>query len=135
ELAKTRLTALTPGKVLQVFAEPGEMASPTGPQPVMIVADLSKRRVRAFVEELDFDRVAVGQPASVTADGLPGRTFTGQVAVALPRMGKRAPQSDAPNEMKDLYYREVLIDLDAGAELPTNLRVQVRIQAKNTEKP
>jgi multidrug resistance efflux pump len=133
DLAKTRLTALTSGKVLQVYAEPGELASPTSAQPVLLMADLSKRRVRAFVEELDVDRIAVGQSAVVTADGLPGKTFTGEVAVAVPRMGKRAPQSDAPNEMKDLYYREVLIDLDGGQELPTNLRVQVRIQAKVRE--
>jgi hypothetical protein len=31
--------------------------------------------------------------------------------------------------MKDVYYREVLIDLAGGAELPLNLRVQVRIEA------
>lgn len=130
ELAKTRLVAPTDGKVLQVLAEPGELASTTSPQPVLIMADLSGRRVRAFVEELDVDRLETGRPATVTADGMPGRTFTGQVAVVLPRMGKRAPQSDAPNEMKDMYYREVLIDLDAGDELPTNLRVQVRIQAR-----
>jgi multidrug resistance efflux pump len=130
ELAKTRLTAPTDGKVLQVFAEPGELAAPTSAQPVLILADLSKHRARAFVEELDVDRVAVGQPATVTADGLPGKTFTGKVGMVVARMGKRAPQSDAPNEMKDMYYREVLIDLDAGDELPTNLRVQVRINAK-----
>ena len=130
ELAKTRLTALAAGRVLQVFAEPGEMASPTSAQPVLILADLSHRRVRAFVEELDVDRVEVGCRATVTADGIPGKTFTGQVALVLPRMGKRAPQSDAPNEMKDMYYREVLIDLDGAQELPTNLRVQVRIEAR-----
>ena len=76
----------------------------------------------------------VGQAATVTADGLPGKVFTGKVSVALSRMGKRAPQSDAPNEMKDLYYREVLIDLDGGDDLPTNLRVQVRIEAKPQER-
>jgi multidrug resistance efflux pump len=134
ELAKTRLTSPTSGQVLQVFAEPGEMASPTSAQPVLIVADLSRRRVRAFVEELDVARVEVGCRATVTADGIPGKTFTGQVALVLPRMGKRAPQSDAPNEMKDIYYREVMIDLDGGDELPTNLRVQVRIQPKPREK-
>jgi multidrug resistance efflux pump len=133
ELAKTRLLAPTDGKVLQVCAEPGEMACPTSAQPVLIMADLSGRRVRAFVEELDVDRVQPGMPATATADGLPGRTLTGQVAVVLPRMGKRAPQSDAPNEMKDLYYREVLIDLDNADDLPTNLRVQVRIQVKSHE--
>ena len=134
ELAKTRLTALAAGRVLQVFAEPGEMASPTSAQPVLILADLSQRRVRAFVEELDVDRVGVGCRAAVTADGIPGKTFTGRVALVLPRMGKRAPQSDAPNEMKDMYYREVLIDLDGAHDLPTNLRVQVRIEASAQEK-
>jgi multidrug resistance efflux pump len=134
ELAKTRLIAPSSGRVLQVFAEPGETASPSSTQPVLIMADLSKRRVRAFVEELDVDRVETGAPATVTADGLPSKVFTGKVGVALTRMGKRAPQSDAPNELKDLYFREVLIDLDAGEELPTNLRVQVRIQAKAREK-
>jgi multidrug resistance efflux pump len=134
ELAKTRLLAPSDGKVMQVFAEQGELACPTSTQPVLIVADLSKRRVRAFVEELDVSRVEVGRPAAVTADGLPGRTFEGRVAVVLPRMGKRAPQSDAANEMKDLYYREVLIDLADADELPTNLRVQVRIQAAGTER-
>jgi multidrug resistance efflux pump len=129
DLAKTRLTAPSNGTVMQVFAEPGELASPTSAQPVLIVADMTRRRVRAFVEELDVARVAVGQTATVAADGLPGCTFAGRVAVVLPRMGKRAPQSDAPNELKDLYYREVLIDLDAGDQLPTNLRVQVQIRA------
>src|SRR5439155_21215790 len=99
---KTRLTAPTSGQVLQVFAEPGESAAPTSGQPVLIVADLSKRRVRAFVEELDVDRIEVGQAATVTADGLPGKVFTGKVAVVLSRMGKRAPQSDAANELKDV---------------------------------
>jgi multidrug resistance efflux pump len=128
-LAKTRLRAPSGGRVLQVLTEPGEMASPTSPQPVLIMADLSRRRVRAFVEEYDVARVAVGQAATVTADGLPGQSFPGRVAVVLPRMGKRAPQSDAAAEMKDVYYREVLIDLAGGEELPLNLRVQVRIEA------
>jgi multidrug resistance efflux pump len=134
DLAKTLLTAPSGGRVLEVFAEPGELAAPTTAQPVMILADLSKRRVRAFVEELDVARVEVGQSATITVDGLPGKTFTGKVTVTVPRMGKRAPQSDSPNELKDMYFREVLIDLDAGDELPTNLRVQVRIQVGPKEK-
>src|SRR5208282_4058471 len=99
----------------------------------LLMANLSKRRVRAFVEELDVCRVRVGQSAAVTADGLPGKEFAGKVAELLPRMGKRVPQSDASGEYKDLYYREALIDLDAADELPTNMRVQVRIAADAEE--
>jgi HlyD family secretion protein len=127
ELAKTELRAPADGVILRSYAEPGELTSPTSPQPVFLMADLSRRRVRAFVEELDVGRVQEGQTATVTADGLPDHIFTGKVALVLSHMGKRAPESDAPGEFKDLYYREVLIDLDAADELPVNLRVQVRI--------
>jgi multidrug resistance efflux pump len=130
ELAKTRLVAPTDGRVLQVISEVGEMVSPTQAQPVLIVADLSKCRVRAFVEELDFARIETGQEATVTADGLPGKTFPGKVALILARMGKRAPQSDAPSEYKDVHYREVLIDLDDAVDLPVSLRVQVQIHVR-----
>jgi len=133
ELAKTRLLAPVDGRVLQVYAEPGETAGQATARPVLLMANLSKRRVRAFVEELDVCRVRVGQSAAVTADGLPGKEFAGKVAELLPRMGKRVPQSDASGEYKDLYYREALIDLDAADELPTNLRVQVRIAADAEE--
>jgi hypothetical protein len=43
-------------------------------------------------------------------------------------MGRRAPQTDAPGEYKDLYFREVVIDPDDAGELPLNLRVQARIK-------
>jgi multidrug resistance efflux pump len=132
-LAKTRLLAPSDGRVLQVYAEPGELAGPAAAQPVLLLADASSRRVRAFVEELDAARVGVGQPAVVTADGLPGKEFPGKVALVAPRMGRRDLQSDAPGEYKDLYFREVVIDLDAGTELPLNLRVQARIQVAPAE--
>jgi multidrug resistance efflux pump len=130
ELARTRVTAPYGGRVLQVLAEPGEAAGPTSARPIMILADLSKRRVRAFIEEFDVGRIRVGQPAVATADGLPGQEFPGHVAVVLDLMGKRGAPSDAPGEYKDVYFREVLIDLDGGQELPLNLRVQTRIQVK-----
>ncbi|HZT82194.1 MAG TPA: HlyD family efflux transporter periplasmic adaptor subunit, partial [Gemmataceae bacterium] len=130
ELAKTRLVAPCDGRVLQVFAEPGELAGPATAQPVLVLADLSKRRVRAFVEELDATRVREGQQVVITADALPGHELTGRVSVVVPRMGRRAPQSDAPGEYKDVHFREVLIDLDAAEDLPVNLRVQVRIRSE-----
>jgi hypothetical protein len=47
-------------------------------------------------------------------------------------MGKRAPQTDEAHEYKDMYFREVLIDLDSTTpDLPVSLRVQVRIDAEN----
>jgi HlyD family secretion protein len=128
ELAKTRLRSPSSGVVLQVLCEPGEAAGPSSAQPVLVLADLSRRRVRAFIEELDAGRVQSGQRVVVTADGFPGQEYNGQVSVVLARMGKRAPHSDEPGEYRDVYYREVLIDLDSAHELPLNLRVHVRIR-------
>ena len=130
DLAKTRLLARSSGRILQVHAEPGELATPNSAHPLLTMADLSHLRVRAFIEELDAGRVRVGQRTVVTADGYPGQEFPGTVALVIPRMGKRAPQTDQANEYKDMYFREVLIDLDSTVtDLPVNLRVQVRIDA------
>ncbi len=130
ELAKTRLTAPCDGCILRVFMEPGELAGPLRNKPILLLADLSQRRVRAFIEELDASRVRVGQSAVVTVDGLADRKFSGTVAVVMPRMGKRTVQTDAPEEYKDLYFREVLIDLAADEDLTPNVRVKARIKVK-----
>ena len=127
DLAKTRLLAPISGRILRLYAEPGEAAGPNTAQPVILMADLTKHRVRAFVEELDAARVKVGQHAQVTADGLPGKVFAGKVTEVMPRMGRRGLDTDTPGEYKDLYFREVLIELEAADELPLNLRVHTRI--------
>jgi multidrug resistance efflux pump len=126
-LAKTRLCAPFAGRILRVHVEKGDFVGPNSTQPLLVLADLSKRRVRCFVEELDALRVQAGWQATVTVDGLPGREFAGYVTTVLPRMGKRAPQADDPTEYKDVYYREALIDLDGADDLPLNLRVRARL--------
>lgn len=128
ELEKTRLRAPFACRVLRVHAEVGQLVGPQSQQPLLAIADVSKYRVRAFVEELNVFKIKVGQKALVTADGLPGREFTGRVFDVLPGMGRRAVQSEAPGEYKDVYYREALIELDAGSELPLNLRVRTWIE-------
>ena len=130
ELAKTKLIAPTAGRVLRVFAEPGEVAGPTTSQPVLLLADLSRVRVRAFIEELDATRVQPGQAATVTSDSLPGKRFAAKVVQVAPRMGRRAPQTDSPGEYKDLYYREVIIEPEGAGTLPLNYRVQARIRVE-----
>jgi multidrug resistance efflux pump len=134
ELAKTRLLAPCPGRILQVYAEPGEIVCPTSAKPILLLANLSKRRVRAFVEELDAARVRAGQRAVSVIDGFLDVELSGKVGTVLPYMGRRTPQADTPGEYKDLYFREVLIDLDSSNDLPVNLRVRTRIQINSEPK-
>ncbi len=126
---RERLTLRAPAavRVLQVNAEPGALVGPTMSQPALLLADLTCYRVRAFVEELDACRVRLGQVVEVRVDGLPDRALPGKVTAVLPRMGQRAPRGDRPEEFKDVYFREVFVTLDPGADLPLNLRVRVRI--------
>ncbi|NKB90438.1 MAG: efflux RND transporter periplasmic adaptor subunit [Acidobacteria bacterium] len=61
---------------------------------LMTVSDLSELNADVKVAEADVLRVAVGQPATITLEALPGRTFTGRVtevgASALPQEGAGA---------------------------------------------
>jgi len=60
--------------VLQgAYVNPGDL--------VLQEADLSKVRVRAFVDEPDVGRLVAGQPIEVTWDAMPGRTWTSKVGV------------------------------------------------------
>jgi multidrug resistance efflux pump len=127
ELEKTRLRAPSDGCILDVRVEAGTIASPTSAEPIIVMADLSKRRVRAYVEELDEGRVAVGQAARVTVNSRPGKVYTGKVIVLLPGMSKDGPHTDAPNELKDMYFRQVIVELDEGDDLPPSKIVEVQI--------
>jgi multidrug resistance efflux pump len=113
--------------VLRVWAEPGTLVGPTSTKAILLFADVSQRRVRAFVEELDAHRPCVGQRAVVTVDGRPGKEFSGRVVEVLKRMDADAPRSDAPGEYTDIDYLPVVIQLVNGDELPLNQRVKVRI--------
>ncbi|HEX8813128.1 MAG TPA: efflux RND transporter periplasmic adaptor subunit, partial [Terracidiphilus sp.] len=58
---------------LGAYLNPGEL--------VLQEADLSKVRVRAFVDEPDVGRLAPGDKIEVTWDALPGRSWEGAVSV------------------------------------------------------
>jgi hypothetical protein len=85
--------------------------------------------VRAFVEELDAPRVALGMKAVVVADGLPDQQLLGQISKLSPRMTAKQIWSDDPAERYDTKAREVWIDLKTSSPLVVGLRVDVRIDA------
>jgi len=67
--------------VLQgTYVNPGDL--------ILQEADLSKVRVRAYVDEPDVGRLAPGNPIEVTWDALPGRTWQGKVSF-IPTVIKR----------------------------------------------
>lgn len=63
------------------------VASLSAPSLFLIAKDLSKMEVWATVNEVDVNRIRVGQPVRFTVDALPGRVYHGQV---VPQ-GKKLP--------------------------------------------
>lgn len=72
-----RIRAPTSGVVTRVPMHVGEVASPG--QTVLAMADLSTLKFVAYVLEQHLGQVGLGQPAAVTVDPYPGRTFRGTV--------------------------------------------------------
>ena len=127
ELERTNLCAPSAGEILKIHFESGELTGPMSSEPAVVMADTSRYRVRAFVEELDAPRVKLGMTARITADGLPDKELKGHVIRLSPRMSRKQFHTDQPNERYDVKTREVWIELQWAAALVVGLPVDVRI--------
>ncbi len=83
-LSKTTITSPINGTVVQLNVELGEVVvTGTMNNPgsvIMTVSDMSQMEVEAQVDESDVRDIAVGQPAEIEVDAIPGKTFKGQVS-------------------------------------------------------
>ena len=81
DLSKMRLVSPIDGIVTKRNVDVGEMVSGNQFQTVALVtiADMSVIRAEIEVDETDIPNVSIGQPAKVTIDALPDKTFPGKV--------------------------------------------------------
>lgn len=126
-IARTEIRAPTDGQVLLVNARAGELTRPDQPEPLIHFADTSRIRVRAEVDEFDALRVAVGLPAIVRCDSMPGKRVAGDVVRVGPRVHRKGMFEDRPGGRLDAYLRDVWIELEPGPRLPVGLPVDVLI--------
>ena len=126
QLERTRLRAPLTAQVLKTNVEMGELAGPASTEPAVIVADTTRCRVRAFVEEMDAREVRVGMAAKVMPDGPHGQEMRGHVVRLSPRMDYKSLWTDHPTQRLDTKTREVWIELDDPPSV-VGLRVDVVI--------
>jgi HlyD family secretion protein len=127
-LDKTFVRSPLNGTVLRRHVHPGEVVSPEGPQTILfIVADTTKLRVRADIDEADIGKLHMGLEAYVTADAYGDTKFWGRVVQIGQVLGKKNLYTDAPTERVDTKILETLIELDRGQPLVPGLRVDVFI--------
>ncbi len=115
-VARLLVTAPAAGIVYELPRRSGERVE--AGQVIAAVADPSRRRVRARVDEPDLPKIAPGQPLTATFDGLPGREWRGRVdtvsATLRDEAGRRV--GDVTGEIAD-----------PDALLPGNASVNVSI--------
>ena len=78
------------GTVIEKTVEQGQIIASasgnvSGGTTLVKLADLGTVRTRALVDEIDIGRIASGQPAAVTVEAYPGRTFRGTVTKIEPQ--------------------------------------------------
>jgi ABC exporter DevB family membrane fusion protein len=111
------------GEVLQVKIRPGELYSPGGQEPLVVMGDTRTLRVRMDVDERDIGRVVVGATAFARAEAFGEQPFTGKVVEVGRRFGRKNIRTDDPTEKNDTKILEVVIQLDSNARLVVGQRV------------
>ncbi len=80
QYAKTVIRTPISGTVLALDVQQGETIAAGLAAPTLIrVTDLSRLQVDAYVDETDIGNVRIGQPAKITVDAYPNRSFRGRV--------------------------------------------------------
>lgn len=100
-LARTRIHSPLSGRVLERLAEPGEVVA--AGQPVAIIANLERVRLKLFVAEVDLGRLRLGSPARIRVDSFPDRTFDARIA----QVDAQAQFTPRDVHMKDERVRTV----------------------------
>lgn len=124
-LAKTRIVSPIDGVVIARHAQPGETLEPG--QRILTVADLSKVRVEAELDEFDAGRVRLDDVVRVTAEGYDGKSWKGRVEeIPDSVVGRRLKPQD-PGKPEDTRVLLVKIALAEPTPLKLGQRVEIRI--------
>lgn len=131
---KCGVAAPADGTILRVMLKPGESFSTINPRPILTMADLSSRRVRAEIDERDVGKIYIGQRAEVEIPGEQGAGLDARVTLILLTMGRKRVSSGDPSEKADRDVLEAILTLDRVANYPVDLRVIARFQGRSKNK-
>ncbi|MDN5344627.1 MAG: hypothetical protein PWQ18_738 [Clostridia bacterium] len=93
-MSNASVTSPISGLVTNRNINPGEMAAPTSPLPLLAIADTSTLKLQGTVGQEVVPLLATGQKVTVTLDALPGRELSGTVTLVGPlaaATGQRFP--------------------------------------------
>ena len=126
-LDKSRIVAPIDGVIVARNASPGEMATPG--RHLVTIADLSKTRIEAEVDEFDVARIKLGSMVTVTAEGYGNAAWKGKVEEIPDTVVDRRLKPQDPGRPSDTRVLLVKIALLQPTPLKLGQRVEVEIQS------
>jgi HlyD family secretion protein len=127
KLADAELVAPQEAIVRTRLMEPGEMASPQ--RPVVSLAVIDPKWVRAYVSEPDLGKVQYGMAATVKVDSFPNQPFEGWVGFISP-VAEFTPKNVQTEELRTSLVYEVRVFVKDPAD-----RLRLGMPATVTLKP
>ncbi len=126
QLRDTVVASPIDGVVLVKSAEIGEVLA--AGTTVVSIGDIEHPWLRAYINERDLGRVKLGQPAKLTSDSFPGKTYPGRISFIASEAEFTPKQIQTREERVKLVYR-IKIDVDNPAhELKSNMPVDAEIE-------
>lgn len=124
-LAKREVRSPIDGIVLERYTNAGEAVSPGAK--VVRVADLSRTRIEAEVDEFDLSRLHVGSLVEIAAEGN-AATWKGHVEELPDAVGPRRLKPEDPARPTDIRVLLVKVAPDGPLPLKLGQKVELRIQ-------
>jgi HlyD family secretion protein len=129
-LGYTVLRAPFAGVILVRQTELGEVMQPG--TPVVTLADLDHIWLRAYVAETDLGKIRWNQPAAVTTDTYPGKTYPGRISF-ISSSAEFTPKSVETHEERVTLVYRIKIDIaNANHELKPGMPADAQIHLGKT---
>lgn len=133
EIAKMRILAPFKGTVLRRHVEPGEVIN--AQTTLVTLADLSRVRIEAEVDEYDAGRVQKGATVKITAEGFPGEAWQGIVEEVPHSVVEKGLQPRDPSRPIDVRVLRAKIALSSTTPLKLGQRVEVEVSIPPPVRP
>jgi len=125
QLADTEAISPIDGVVLVKAAEPGEILA--AGSTVVTVGDIYRPWVRAYLSELDFGKVKLGDKVNVSTDSFPGKVYPGRVTFISSEAEFTPKQIQTQEERSKLVYRVKIEVENPHQELKSNMPADAEI--------
>jgi multidrug resistance efflux pump len=133
QLARYRVVAPIDGVVTSRQAQPGETVAAA--TPLITIADLTRLRIEAEVDEYDIAHCRVGSPVKIRAEGYPDRSWQGEVEEIADVLSSRRIRPEDPGKPTDTRVLPVRIAFRESIPLRLGQRVEVEIERNSQADP